>query len=268
MQKQIILPFKATDAQTGKTGEGATAPPPGFSSPVSPSGSSPSVQPPVYLWGPSRAAGKPRARLSQVLTAEQHRALCRIGALVRGFLTRRLLKTDKVKQLRQTVGDTQEFIRSFQIEASQKKCSYSAQDQSLQERVGAQLRAALYDVHDIFFEMPLRDRLSLLQQDRELRAERKLRDMEKTKCPKERAVLSAATQRSLDRKKKVSESPAQARKMQQKPKSPTTNRVLKPSQGQNSPVQAQLNRQGSWYRKTPEERVKRSDNLKKQHSLG
>lgn len=40
-----------------------------------------------------------------------------------------------------------------------------------------QLRAALYDIHDIFFEMPLGDRLALLQQDRELRAERKLRDM-------------------------------------------------------------------------------------------
>ncbi|GAA6222411.1 centriolar coiled-coil protein of 110 kDa, partial [Lates japonicus] len=112
------------------------------------------------------------------------------------------------------------------------------------------------------------DRLALLQQDRELRTERRLRDMEKTKCPKERVVLSAATQRSLDRKKRVGESPAQARKMQQKPKSPTTNRVLKPSQCQNSPVPGQLNRQGSWYRKTPEERVKRSDSLKKQHSLG
>lgn len=40
-----------------------------------------------------------------------------------------------------------------------------------------QLRAALYDIHDIFFEMPLGDRLALLQQDRELQAERKLRDM-------------------------------------------------------------------------------------------
>ncbi|XP_038556372.1 centriolar coiled-coil protein of 110 kDa-like [Micropterus salmoides] len=94
--------------------------------------------------------------------------------------------------------------------------------------------------------MPLGDRLALLQQDRELRAERKLRDMEKAKGPKERVVLSAATQRTLDRKK----------------------RVLKPSQGQNSPVPGQLNRQGSWYRKTPEERVRRTENLKKQHSLG
>ena len=40
-----------------------------------------------------------------------------------------------------------------------------------------QLRAALYDLHDIFFEMPLQERLALLQQDRELRAERKQREM-------------------------------------------------------------------------------------------
>ncbi|KAM6957246.1 uncharacterized protein FYW47_011357 [Aplochiton taeniatus] len=130
-----------------------------------------------------------------------------------------------------------------------------------------QLRAALYDVHDIFFEIPLGERLALLQQDRELRAERKLREMEKAKSPKERVALSAATQRSLDRKKRVGPSPGQARKMQQKPKSPTPNRVLKPNQGQNSPVPGQLNRQGSWYRKTPEERVRCSDSLKKQHSL-
>ncbi|KAG8006971.1 hypothetical protein GBF38_023065, partial [Nibea albiflora] len=137
-----------------------------------------------------------------VLTAEQQRAFCRIGAIIRGFLTRRLLKTEKVKHLRQTIVDTQEFIRSFQTEGSQKKGTHSAQDRSLQERVRAQLRAAIYDIHDIFFEMPLGDRLALLQQDRELRAERKLRDMEKAKCPKERVVLSAATQRSLDRKKR------------------------------------------------------------------
>ncbi|KAM9346584.1 centriolar coiled-coil protein of 110 kDa [Symphorus nematophorus] len=240
----------------------------GFPSPVSSSVSSPSVQTPVYLWGPTWVVSKPRARLSLVLTAEQQRAFCRIGALIRGFLTRRLLKTEKVKHLRQTIVDTQEFIRSFQTEAQQKRTTYSAQDRSLQERVRAQLRAALYDIHDIFFEMPLEDRLTLLQQDRELRAERKLRDMEKAKCPKERVVLSAATQRSLDRKKRVGESPAQARKMQQKPKSPTTSRVLKPNQGQNSPVPGQLSRQGSWYRRTPEERVRRSDSLKKQHSLG
>ncbi|KAF7654115.1 hypothetical protein LDENG_00073860 [Lucifuga dentata] len=240
----------------------------GFHTPVSSNVSSPSVQPPVYMWGPNFGANKPRGRLSLVLTAEQQRALCRLGAIIRGFLTRRLLKTEKVKHLRQTVVDTQEFIRSFQTEAPQKKGTLSAQDLSLQERVRAQLRAARYDIHDIFFEMLLEDRLALLQQDRELRTERKLRDMEKVKSFKEKVVLSAATQRALDRKKRAGESPAQVRKLQQKPKSPTTNRVLKSSQGQNAPIPGQLNRQGSWYRKTPEERVRRSDSLKKQYSLG
>uniref|UniRef100_A0A8C6TPG6 Uncharacterized protein n=1 Tax=Neogobius melanostomus TaxID=47308 RepID=A0A8C6TPG6_9GOBI len=101
---------------------------------------------------------------------------------------RRLLQTEKIKHLRQTVVDTQEFIRSLQTEAPQKKAPNSTQDLSLQERVRAQLRAALYDIHDIFFQMPLPQRLALLQQDRELRLERKLRDMEKTKSSK--SVLS------------------------------------------------------------------------------
>lgn len=133
-----------------------------------------------------------------------------------------------------------------------------------------QLRAALFDIHDIFFSMTLEERLSLLQQDRELRTERKLREMvtgrtdlrlafmfigwlsfisvsfdpwpvlkclfpsyfgkvqshfhmnvqlcrsvflsnthtisfgmqEKAKSPKDKVILSAATQKSLDRKKR------------------------------------------------------------------
>ncbi|KAK7940368.1 hypothetical protein WMY93_003694 [Mugilogobius chulae] len=228
---------------------------------------SPSVLSPTTTWGPNWTNSKSRTRHSEVMTQEREKAFCRICAITRGFLTRQLLKTEKVKQLRQTVVDTKAFIHSLQTEAPQKKVSYTTPDLSLQERVGAQLRAALYDIHDIFFQMPLSQRLALLQQDRELRLERKLRDMEKTKSSKDK-VLSTATQRSIDRKKRVGGSPAQTRKVQQKPKSPTTNRVLKPSQGQNSSTMGQLNRQGSWYKKTPEERVKRVDSLKKQHSLG
>jgi len=39
----------------------------------------------------------------QVITVGQQRALCRLTAIVKGFLTRRLLTTEKVKHLRQTV---------------------------------------------------------------------------------------------------------------------------------------------------------------------
>uniref|UniRef100_A0AAY5E840 Uncharacterized protein n=1 Tax=Electrophorus electricus TaxID=8005 RepID=A0AAY5E840_ELEEL len=73
--------------------------------------------------------------------------------------------------------DTQEFISTFHTEAPQKKSNLSNQDVSLQERVRAQLRAALFDIHDIFFAITMDERLALLAQDRELRAERKLREM-------------------------------------------------------------------------------------------
>ncbi|XP_065133671.2 uncharacterized protein [Paramisgurnus dabryanus] len=223
---------------------------------------SPSIQTPIYIRGLNHSTGKNRNRLSQVITAEQQRALCHLCAIVKGFLTRRLLTTEKVKHLRQTVQDTQEFIRSFSAN------QMSEQDFCLQERVRAQLRAALFDIHDIFFTMTLEERLSLLQQDRDLRTERKLREMEKAKSPKDKMILSAATQKSLDRKKqRMGESPGQTRKVQ-KTKSPPTKRILQPSQGQNAPVSGQqLPRRGS-YKKSPEERVQHSERLKKQHSLG
>ncbi|KAG9334124.1 hypothetical protein JZ751_009094 [Albula glossodonta] len=236
-----------------------------FPSLLSPGVPSPAVQSFAYRLGP----GKVRSRLNQVITPEQQRALCRLSALVRGFLTRRLLKTEKLKQLRQTVVDTHEFLQTLQTEAPLKRGPFSAQDISLQERLKAQLRAALYDVHDMFFVMPLGERLGLLQQDRELRAERKLRQMEKARSPRERGVLSAATQRSLDRRKqRVSNTSGNCKKLQPKSKSPPINRVLQPSQGLNAPLPGQPHKHGSLNRKNPEERVKRTDMLKKQSSLG
>ncbi|XP_049601032.1 uncharacterized protein [Syngnathus scovelli] len=238
----------------------------GFPSPVTSNKTFPSPQSPIYLRGPLWSVHKPQARPSQILEAEQGRVLFRIGAVARGFLVRRLLKTHKIQHLCQTVTDTRDFIRSFQTAGPQKRSPFSAQDLSLQDRVRAQLRAALYDIHEIFFEMPPADRWALLQQDRELCAEKKQRDTEKAKKERERTALSATTQRSLDRKKRE----GQATKVMQKPKSPTpvgSCKVQKPSQVQKG-VPSQLKRQGSWYTKTPEARVQRLDNLKKQQSLG
>lgn len=232
---------------------------PGFPSPVKSRVSPPSVQSPVFLLAPSWVVGKPRARLSlvciyqkhvrilsewglflsavpscvlQVLTPEQQRAFCRIGALIRGFLTRRLLKTEKVKHLCHTIMVSSlchyscwycqirihqtcvkvcipvrvSRIRRSSSDPSRPKlrterpaqhkttaCRSASEPRWGPQLQGAQLclsatfytlcclapqlRAALYDIYDIFFVMPLGDRLTLLQQDRELRAERKLREM-------------------------------------------------------------------------------------------
>ncbi|XP_029424528.1 centriolar coiled-coil protein of 110 kDa isoform X2 [Nannospalax galili] len=231
---------------------------------------------PFYLWGSptsgmtklsvTRPFGKAQSRWSQVFSLEIQAKFNKITAVAKGFLTRRLMQTDKLKQLRQTVKDTMEFIRSFQSEAPLKRGVVSAQDASLQERVLAQLRAALYGIHDIFFVMDAAERMSILHHDREARKEKLLRQMDRMKSP--RVALSAATQKSLDRKKfmKAAEMGVPNKKFLAK-QNPSETRVLQPNQGQNAPVHRLL-RQGSICRKNPKKAAKCCDNLRRQHSLG
>ncbi|XP_034045989.1 centriolar coiled-coil protein of 110 kDa-like [Thalassophryne amazonica] len=123
----------------------------GLHIPVSSSMASPCVQSPVYLWGPTWGTSKTRSRLSLILTPEQQRAFCRICAIARGFLTRRLLKTEKVKQLRQTVVDIRSSSAHSRMKLCRKKVSCLHKTSHCKRRVRAQLRVALYDIHDIFF---------------------------------------------------------------------------------------------------------------------
>nr|XP_006212163.1 centriolar coiled-coil protein of 110 kDa isoform X3 [Vicugna pacos] len=232
---------------------------------------------PFYLWGSSpsglatlsvtRPFGRAKTKWSQVFSPEVQAKFNKITAVAKGFLTRRLMQTDKLKQLRQTVKDTMEFIRSFQSEAPLKRGVVSAQDASLQERVLAQLRAALYGIHDIFFVMGAAERMSILHHDREARKEKMLRQMDKVRSP--RVALSAATQKSLDRKKymKAAEMGMPNKKFLVK-QNPSETRVLQQNQGQNAPVHRLLSRQGSICRKNPKKAAKCCDNLRRQHSLG
>ncbi|KAM6113903.1 centriolar coiled-coil protein of 110 kDa isoform 2-T2 [Pterocles gutturalis] len=209
-----------------------------------------------FLWGPSgsgvikTAVARPSTRIktrwTQVFSPEIQVKFDKITAVAKGFLTRRLLQTEKLKHLKQTVTDTMEFIRNFQSEAPLKRGSVSAQDASLHERVMAQLRAALYDIHDIFFMMEASERMNILRHDREVRKEKMLRQMDKVKSPRERVTLSTATQKSLDRKKymKASEMGMPSKKIIIKQKTPES-RILQPNQGQNAPVHRLLCRQGT-----------------------
>ncbi|NWZ45426.1 CP110 protein, partial [Brachypodius atriceps] len=208
-----------------------------------------------YLWGPSgsgviktsicRPSSRIKTRWSQVFSPDIQMKFDKITAVAKGFLTRRLLQTEKLKHLKQTVKDTLEFIKNFQSEAPLKRGSVSAQDASLHERVMAQLRAALFDIHDIFFTMEPSERMNILRHDREVRKEKMLRQMDKVKSPRERVTLSTATQKSLDRKKymKASEMGIPSKKVIIKHKTPE-NRILQPNQGQNAPVHRLLCRQG------------------------
>ncbi|XP_032382403.1 uncharacterized protein cp110 isoform X2 [Etheostoma spectabile] len=123
-------------------------------------------------------------------------------AAVKGFLARRLLKTERVAQLVRTIRDTHQFLQALQQQSPGKGEFHSRQDLLLQERVTLQLRAARYEVHDIFFSLSAGERMQLINWDRELARERELRRQNgQTGNPRGKSSLSTATQKSLERKR-------------------------------------------------------------------
>ncbi|XP_070782594.1 centriolar coiled-coil protein of 110 kDa [Enoplosus armatus] len=118
-------------------------------------------------------------------------------AAVKGFLTRRLLKTERVAQLVRTIRDTQQFLQALLQQSPGRGEFCSRQDLLLQERVTLQLRAARYEVNDIFFSLSAGERMQLISWDRELARERDGH----TGHPRGKSSLSAATQKSLERKR-------------------------------------------------------------------
>ncbi|XP_064635512.1 uncharacterized protein LOC135492795 [Lineus longissimus] len=199
----------------------------------------------------------------------------RISACVKGYLTRRLLRTEKVQDLIKTIKDTAEFAISFQSETPIKKGIYSVQDITLQERVIAQLRAALLEIHEIFFDLPLPQRLAVITHSRQLEEERRLKEMLlrrqgnrrsgnfssiPVKHKQEERKISAATVKMMERKKKAksAEDTVFNYAQQARPKTAPPdqkrlktldisgplrrqfqsifNRALRPIQGQTSPV--------------------------------
>ncbi|KAM9314796.1 uncharacterized protein cp110 [Pholidichthys leucotaenia] len=125
-----------------------------------------------------------------------------LSAAVKGFLTRRLLRTARVAQLVRVIRDTRQFLWTFQQQSSVRGELCSQQDLLLQNRVARQLCAARYEVYDIFFSLSARERMQLISWDRELAKERELRrQSEPSSRPRGKGSLSAATQKSLERKR-------------------------------------------------------------------
>ncbi|XP_014842095.1 PREDICTED: uncharacterized protein LOC106917550 isoform X1 [Poecilia mexicana] len=140
--------------------------------------------------------------LPQPLSPLSQRCRPLVAAAVKGFLTRRLLRTERVAQLVRTIRDTQQFLQAFQQQSASRGDRCSRQDVLLQERVALQLRAARYEVYDIFFSLPAGEQMQLIRWDRELARERQLRRQNgHAGCTRGKSSLSAATQKSLERKR-------------------------------------------------------------------
>ncbi|KAM4751004.1 uncharacterized protein cp110 [Anableps anableps] len=141
--------------------------------------------------------------LPQPLYPLSQRCCPLLAAAVKGFLTRRLLRTERVAQLVRTIRDTQQFLQAFQQQSTSRGERCSRQDVLLQERVALQLRAARYEVYDIFFSLSAREQMQLIRWDRELARERRLRWQNgHAGYTQGKSSLSAATQKSLERKRK------------------------------------------------------------------
>ncbi|KAJ0044274.1 hypothetical protein NL108_003692 [Boleophthalmus pectinirostris] len=124
-----------------------------------------------------------------------------LSAAAKGFLTRRLLRTERVVQLVRTARDTHQFLQAFQKHSPNKGLP-SRQDLMLQERVTLQLHAARFEIHNIFFSLTTRERMQLISSDRDLARERELKRQNGPGGQhRGKSLLSAATQKSLERKR-------------------------------------------------------------------
>nr|XP_046190485.1 uncharacterized protein LOC124019150 [Oncorhynchus gorbuscha] len=144
-----------------------------------------------------------RRQQQQLLQSPRCLSVCYgplVAAAVKGYLTRRLLHTERVGQLLCTIKDTQQFLQSFQPQSPGRD---SRQDLVLQERVTLQLRSARYEVQDIFC-LSAGDRMQIISWDRQLARDREMRRKTgESGSTRGKSSLSAATQKALERKRGV-----------------------------------------------------------------
>ncbi|CAL1541771.1 unnamed protein product [Lymnaea stagnalis] len=217
-QTQVKTVADGSDAPSPRSPAGLISKIPEFS----PSSSSPRIHRPLVLRSPlkniwlSRQEGKVVVP-SEALLPELQAKFARVSAVAKGFLTRCLLRSDKVQELIKTIHDTREFAFNFQTETPIKKGVFTSQDRALLERIIAQLQAALLDIHEIFFEIPCCERMALIEQTRMKEYEKAMKasqDSARGSGPR----ISQATLKALERKRKAREAESTVNMNSSRPK--------------------------------------------------
>ena len=114
--------------------------------------------------------GPPPVQLPSAALAPLHlEAWTRLTALARGFLTRRLMRTERIEDLKRTIRETLSCAVQLHLEAGG---APNKQELDLHARLLAQLEAACADVHHIFFGLTVGERMALLANDRAARQAR------------------------------------------------------------------------------------------------
>ncbi|XP_019849261.1 PREDICTED: uncharacterized protein LOC109580480 isoform X2 [Amphimedon queenslandica] len=113
-----------------------------------------------------------------------------IGGLVRGYLTRRLLRSEKVQDIIRMIKDTKEVLETLKNPAN-------ASEFELLQRTRLQIQAAKQSLYKIFFVVTTSERMEYIAQSRQRRMEKRFGHV------KERNKLhqfSSATLKTLERK--------------------------------------------------------------------
>ncbi|KAJ8959337.1 hypothetical protein NQ318_022023 [Aromia moschata] len=90
-----------------------------------------------------------------------------IGAYVKGYLTRRLLRTERVQALIDTIKDA--LVCALQLHNAE---NIDESDVELHRRLINQVSAACYAFHDIFFSLSIQEQMSVISADRQRKIEK------------------------------------------------------------------------------------------------
>ncbi|XP_046398864.1 uncharacterized protein LOC124165478 [Ischnura elegans] len=126
----------------------------------------------------------------------------KLSALVKGYLTRRLLKTEKVQRIKMTIRDLILAALKLHSEISQDD-NVNQHDVALHGQILAELNASCEDFHRIFFEMTTAQQMALISADRRRlmsSASSSTTIIDEVKITPRPALLSAVTLKTLQRR--------------------------------------------------------------------
>uniref|UniRef100_A0A182MC39 Uncharacterized protein n=1 Tax=Anopheles culicifacies TaxID=139723 RepID=A0A182MC39_9DIPT len=99
---------------------------------------------------------------------QRMKAATTINAYARGYLTRRLFKTDEVQNIKRTIADIICFIISSQTQA--KGVKEDANQAAVRRNAGKHIALCLDRLHDIFVNCTPQERLQMIRRDRCLKS--------------------------------------------------------------------------------------------------
>ncbi|KAJ8919632.1 hypothetical protein NQ315_006158 [Exocentrus adspersus] len=121
---------------------------------------------------------------ANTMNNKQEWAASVIGAHIKGYLTRRLLNTEKVQSLIETIKDA--LVCALQLHNAE---NIDESDVELHRRLINQVSVACYEFHDIFFSISVQEQMSIIATDRQ-------RKLEKAKRPTSAPTVSRKASKS------------------------------------------------------------------------